>query len=331
MIPAVYKAYWKYLVACTLILCMVGTGCTKDSDENLGIHQEKPHSFSNGNVPTTSQWHWKDSIYGDRDKNDFSIFYSQSSSPATPLIIAMHGGGFQSNSKEDMLPDKINFHTSTTEFGPLISIEQLINNGIAYATINYTLVKNDINVDVPLNDLTTFLSFIKKNAITYNIDTSQIILMGYSSGASISLWYGLHKPGIKGIVALSPQASLNLLKWNKAIFLPLGEDRNGEISSAFKRSAYMLYGTEDPSKINRYSFKYGLHYLDSMDLADPEIYLCSSSYRSDVLHHLHVNALMQKANEVGLKANVMYIKDPFFFNANPETVMGFCVRKFREN
>ena len=99
----------------------------------------------------------------------------ESSQPA-PLVVFIHGGGFQSFSK-----DRIN-----VDF-----LHEFLGAGIAVAAINYRLVQQKI-FPAAFHDARRALQFLRSRAMDWNIDKSRIGAYGGSAGAMISMWLGFH-------------------------------------------------------------------------------------------------------------------------------------------
>lgn len=263
------------------------------------------------------------------ERNNFSLrYFPNSSCGKTPLIIAIHGGGFFKGNKDQMLPGNLNQTTNLTNFKPLLSETELSDERIAYATINYRFISdNGDHLEAPLNDCKAFLTYIRNHALEYNIDPDRIILMGFSAGGSSALWVGLQDPAIKGIIAFSPQASLNILRWQPDIYTPYGVNKIDEINNyAFLAKSY--YGTSDRSQVQEYSNIHKLHLLDLIDSSDPELFL-ATGIEGDLQHDAYqLYALRRKAQKVGIPVRIAYTRSPNFLDPNAETIIQFCLRKF---
>ncbi|MEN3322822.1 alpha/beta hydrolase [Mariniflexile soesokkakense] len=91
----------------------------------------------------------------------------------TPIIINIHGGGWNHGEKE-----------SQTGFG------SWFKNGYAVANVEYRLV--DVTpAPAAIEDVRCALIYIIKNAEALNIDTNKIVIMGGSSGGHLALMAGL--------------------------------------------------------------------------------------------------------------------------------------------
>lgn len=98
-----------------------------------------------------------------------------------PLIIYVHGGGFQSN-------DKV---------GKLLSrwLTEFTKAGFLCASVNYRLGIEEPKTDTSyfeamyrgMQDVKAAIRFFRKYAEKYKVDTNMIILMGQSAGAKIAL------------------------------------------------------------------------------------------------------------------------------------------------
>src|SRR5690606_37471256 len=101
----------------------------------------------------------------------------------TPLVIFIHGGGFSTGSKE-----------SAYQPANQADIIRLLSSGVAYASINYPLLRQDDPVGLmkPLNGIKRALQFLRANRQTFNLDASRVVLLGNSAGASAALWLAFH-------------------------------------------------------------------------------------------------------------------------------------------
>ncbi len=121
-------------------------------------------------------------LKGENEKLLLDIYSPQNDTlTKRPLIVFVHGGGFVSGDKA------IGY--------PLLFSRGLAYRGYVSASINYRL-----GVAQPQTDTTTFeamyravqdakaaIRFFRKNAAQYNIDTTQIFIMGGSAGAMTAL------------------------------------------------------------------------------------------------------------------------------------------------
>ena len=95
--------------------------------------------------------------------------------PPSPLVVYVHGGSFRTGDKANKIADKAALFTA---------------EGWALASVNYRLSPNPPNdlpgqVRYPVHeqDVATAVSWLTANASNFDIDPTQIVLLGHSSGA----------------------------------------------------------------------------------------------------------------------------------------------------
>lgn len=103
------------------------------------------------------------------------VYYSKDSLKLTPLLINIHGGGWNHGSKEQQ-----------TGFG------SFFKKGFAVANIEYRLVHQG-KAPSAIEDVRCALLFLVKNAKKLNFDTNKIVLMGGSAGGHLALMAGLQE------------------------------------------------------------------------------------------------------------------------------------------
>ena len=313
-----------------LLICLLITNCEKEI---------KPEEINNN--PETNQSELKAGKvypgYWYNNKYDgvhaFSFYRPVSAVGRNALVIAIHGGGFISGQKLDMIPNPKLYINGVY----VTSIDDLENTQISYVSINYSLLNDDPLNDIskPLNDCQNALDYFKANADFLRIDTNKIFLLGYSAGASTSLWLGLkNNNNIKGIICYDPQASLDKTKWRNEIFAPynLGSFYDNKIPE-YEDLFYKLYKTSDSIEIQNNSNKYKWHLLDLIDNNDPKIFLVNTALPNDFLHNLaHVRTIEKIANQRGLETNVIYVRYNTFKSttAEEESVIEFFKRNLND-
>jgi acetyl esterase/lipase len=109
-------------------------------------------------------------------------FWQAKSDTPTPLVLCIHGGGWQGGDKS----------------GYRGAVKQYLDAGISVAAINYRYVKQAATdgvkppVKAPLEDAARALQFIRSKAKEWNIDKKRIGATGGSAGACSSLWLAFH-------------------------------------------------------------------------------------------------------------------------------------------
>lgn len=123
-------------------------------------------------------------------------FYKVRSRNPTPLIIFVHGGGFM---KGDKAPGPNNCSIGL----PMLS--GFLANGFSVALINYRFSSSvelpGLPIEeylsgkshfIPYLDGARALQFLRYNATRFNVNPNEIMVMGSSAGADISMWLGFH-------------------------------------------------------------------------------------------------------------------------------------------
>ena len=119
--------------------------------------------------------------YGPHRRNLFDFWKAESDTP-TPLVLVIHGGGWNGGSKE--------------QIHKYVDVSALLNKGISVAAIHYRLIKHSKElrppVKGPMYDAARSLQFFRSNATQWNINKSRIGAAGGSAGGCTSLWLAYH-------------------------------------------------------------------------------------------------------------------------------------------
>lgn len=119
--------------------------------------------------------------YGDHRRHVLDLWQAESSSP-TPLVIVIHGGGWNGGSKERL--DRF------------VDTAALLKQGISVAAINYRLLKHARDVEppvkAPLHDAARAVQFVRSQAAKWNVGPTRLAAAGGSAGACSSLWVAYH-------------------------------------------------------------------------------------------------------------------------------------------
>ncbi len=119
---------------------------------------------------------FKEISYGNHEMNVLD-FWKAESETTTPLVIFIHGGGFQALSKEKLQGTHLN---------------ELLNSGISVAAINYRLAP-DYPLPAAFYDVKSALQFLRSKSEEWNIDNTKIGAYGGSAGAMLSMWLSFHE------------------------------------------------------------------------------------------------------------------------------------------
>lgn len=281
--------------------------------------------------------------YGEAERNVFDVYLPDSDEP-TPLVIYFHGGGYFSGDKSEAYE----YHAE--------DIREFLQAGIAYATVNYSLLSleepyDDDGVIKPLEESTRALQFMRYHFESLNIDPEQIGLYGVSAGASTSLWLATHdeladpdsddpivreSSRVNAIAAIYTQATLDIRRWEEILrpvveplvpILNLGGTDIPTAATALGAGPFLLtvMGIDSIDELQtpeQIAYLENIDVLDQMDAGDAPIHVFNDTTQfSDpiglFLHHsLHAIALYERAQEVGLH-NVVYAVDPVYALEDP--------------
>jgi acetyl esterase/lipase len=113
--------------------------------------------------------------YGPHKRNVLDLWKAKSQRP-TPLVVFIHGGGFQGGSKEALPP---------------VLLEGLLARGISVMAINYRL-SPEVSFPAHYIDCARAIQFARSKAKEWNLDPDRVGASGGSAGAGTSLWIGFH-------------------------------------------------------------------------------------------------------------------------------------------
>ena len=249
--------------------------------------------------------------YGKKERNKLDLLIPNSKYK-TPLVIYLHGGGYRGGKKENSYKRK-----------NLELISKILNQNIAYATINYSFLNNNDGLLSSLEDSKKALQFLKFNSKKYNIDKEKIIIWGVSSGANSALWLGLsddmaeigsndlvsaESTIVQGIISISGAHSFNSDNWKRMIKM---DDKIFDLMI----KGFLKYPGVDVEKwlINYKDKKYqeNIDYYNFMDPSDPPIFVANYGTLKpknifQFNHHpLHAKYLKQRADSLNIK-NVVH-------------------------
>ena len=245
--------------------------------------------------------------YGKNERNKLDIIIPKSNSK-TPLVIYLHGGGYKGGKKEHIY--------RKNNIG---RISEILNNKIAFATINYSFLNNEDGLISSLNDAKLALQFLKYNHNKFNLDKNKVVIWGVSSGANSVLWLGLsddmadlksenkvlrESTRVQGIVSVNGAHSFNSQNWKKMI------NMSDKIFD-FMIKRFLKYPGMDVDKwlVNYKLKKYqeAIDYFDFMDSSDPPMFVANygdmvpKSLSSFNHHPIHAIYLKQRADSLSIE------------------------------
>lgn len=252
--------------------------------------------------------------YGTHERNLLDIWLAKSDKP-TPLVIYIHGGGFTAGDKSKIYNSK--------------DMPEFLNAGVSFATINYRYRNTDpLGVRGSLSDSKRALQFIRSKARDWNIDKTRIGAYGGSAGSGTATWLAFHddmadpnnpdpvlreSTRLAVVGALATQATYDILQWEEILQMepdPVSKDKQTPLILEF-------YGLKDVDELygpKGKAIRAGLDMLGLMSSDDPPLYVYNGNTdpnppkredRGHMNHHpLHATALLKRARQVGLTAQV---------------------------
>lgn len=259
----------------------------------------------------------KDIAYDAFPETQFDIFIPRGGTPA-PLVVHIHGGGFVGGAKADIYG-----HADGETM-----IRELLDNGIAFATINYRLLQDPETAGVrkPLNDARRCLQFIRYHAAGLKIDKTRIGLHGASAGAGTSLWLALNddladpanadpvlreSTRVKAAAASGPQASYDIEKWESVVFASYGLPLADIVAMAGGPRIFGFYGVASAAELATpatTAYRQEVDLLALLSPDDPPLWIESRNPaasapadRNQLFHHYkHGEALLNQAQNAGV-------------------------------
>jgi len=248
-----------------------------------------------------------DLAYGEHPRQVLDVWSADTKTPA-PLIIYVHGGGFDHGDK-----------SRATERNGGRAVRGCLKKGVSFASINYRYLEH-----APLQEIVTdtarAIQYLRSRAAELNIDKERIAIYGESAGAGSSLWVGLQddladpdsadpiareSTRVRAIGGLSPQATYDFAQWPGMFGLP---DTIWYISGVYVGPKY--YGL-DISKLRTpegEATRKGLDMLAMVSADDPPVYLrandpfVQAETWDDMLHHPnHVVKLKERLDAAGVE------------------------------
>jgi acetyl esterase len=289
-----------------------------------------------------AQTHYSNLSYGPHERHVFDLWLPKTTLKASPLVIYIHGGGFSSGDKSDL----VKHHSSI--------IKKYNKLGIAVASINYRFLK-----DIPLHrimkeDIAGFVQFMRYHSKKYKLDRKRFMAMGPSAGGSASLWLGTH-PDVANILSLDPvkressriiafahinaQAGYDFYDW----FNYFGEDVTRHYMKAQLWNRYHLKSFADLFSGDGPKIRQTLDSVNNMTSDDAAMYIYNSYLRKrlqkdpydyDYFIHgpHHAEVLINKAKAVGLPyRSVMLSHGNVLLRSHMDDILLFFLDQIRKN
>lgn len=285
--------------------------------------------------------------YDEYNNTTFDIFLPASAFK-TGLVIFIHGGGFIGGDKSFI------YSESNSE-----KIIELLNNGIAVATINYRLIMpgDDEGVLKSLTDSKRALQYIRYIHNELNINKEDIVLYGSSAGASTALWLATNddlkdinstdlvlqeSTRVKGIALNATQSSLDIEgRWIEDVFVDFETSFEDIIQEYGTQRIYNLYGANNIEEYNTpetQAYREQVDMLSLLSSDDPEIWIRNTSVVNTTPqttgsynhHSFHAREIKEYAEMVGITVIAIYGNPILYNNSNNESFIQFLIRKINE-
>lgn len=134
--------------------------------------QERDPRTINKKLPTPTH---ANISYGPHPRNVMDVWLAPNAGKPTPMLVAIHGGGFYLGLKN------VNAEL----------LDECLRSGISVAAIAYRYSTEAI-APAPLMDGARAVQFIRSNAAAWNVDKSRFACIGGSAGGAMSLWLAFH-------------------------------------------------------------------------------------------------------------------------------------------
>lgn len=293
----------------------------KRKEQGLTPTQTKPK----GPVPTHADFQ-----YGDHENAVMDVWIADSEKP-TPIVVAIHGGGFKSG-------DKSRFHGCP-------ELQACLKNGVSFASINYRFRDEDPRgILACLHDSKRAIQFIRHQAKEWNIDKERVAAFGRSAGAGTTLWLACHddmadpnstdpvqressRIAVGGL--FGTQATYDVLQWKD--LLPLKQPLTPEIEKRREPDILGAYGVQSLDELKSEKGKAIRKERDMlawMSADDPPIWMKNTMRGGPIAmndqnhfnhHPAHVACLKKRADEVGMQT--VAIAPSVGLQPNPEMSM----------
>lgn len=153
-----------------------GPAALAQTDQKAPAKKQEPKAKAAGIAPTQA-----DVAYGSHPRQVLDFYQAKSDAP-TPVVFAIHGGGWVNG-------DKGGYRTSAKRY---------LDAGISVVAINYRMVPEATEkgaeppVKWPLEDAARALQFVRSKAKEWNLDKVRVGATGGSAGGCSSLWLAFH-------------------------------------------------------------------------------------------------------------------------------------------
>lgn len=169
--------------------------------------------------------------YGPEPAQKVWFWQAKSDKPA-PLIVKIHGGGWIHGPREVLSPrDKF-----------------YLDRGISIASITYTLTPVK-PLPAPVMDAARALQFLRSKAEEWKIDSSRVMVIGFSAGGCTAIWLATHDD------LADPQAADPVLRQSTRVSGAIGIGAQTTIEPELVRQAVGEGGVKHPMFRSAFGFR----------------------------------------------------------------------------
>lgn len=250
-----------------------------------------------------------DTAYGPATAQKMDIYLPAGRSATTKLVVMIHGGGWESGSKEDLNYYKNLLHAQWPD--------------AAIANINYRLASNSNNIHYGeiMNDISIAVGFLVKNKTALSISDT-LLMLGASAGAHLAMQYTYaHNSNnyVRAVADFYGPAVLNDWDWYNSFNIWVGKAVK-DVLIQYNNAAWdtTLYKSNSPYSSATAGSKPTIIFHGTLDLVVP-------LYQSQWLH--------AQLNNLGVKNEYYeYLLDGHGFNTtNTADAIAKTVIFFKKN
>lgn len=323
----------------SLLLILLLMGCEPAPSRSSNRESSPPPPAITVETADIDLQYHRDVAYGEHTRQRLDLFQPVQDDP-TALIIFIHGGRF-------MVGDKADF--------PQSDAIEILNRGIAYASLNYRLLQSvdEDGVIKPLSDSMRALQYIRYHADSFNIDPARIAIYGHSAGAGTALWLALsddmaepasidpiaqQSTRLTAAAATETQATYDIKRWESDVFLSFGLTINMVValSPSYEQTLLSFYGIDNLAELDNddiTDYRARVDMLALMSADDAPLWIENReetdsfpSSAAKMFHHpYHALILQQQAELIGLSA-VVNIPQMNIYDASEEPMVDFLIR-----
>jgi hypothetical protein len=295
--------------------------------------------------------YYSDVPYGSHERNVFDLWVADDGGNA-PLIIYIHGGGFQGG-------DKKSAWDRTSKYGiGSGQIEEFLEQGISFATINYRLLeKNDREgVLKSLNDSKRAIQYLRHHSNELGFNGELIGLAGSSAGAGTALWLAFHddmadadnsdpvlreSTRVQAVAAQETQSTYDILRWSEDVFPNDAFSIEKVKGTALGNRLMVFYGVNDLNELENddlVAYRKEVDMLSMISSDDPAVFILNKKdFRPEkgnivgnLLHSpYHAVALKKEIDRAGIP-NEIYIPADGTVPGKNATVADFLISQLKK-